>query len=293
MGVKSHKIKLKIRMMLDKWTTALFASAVSLSLLSGWRLKKFELLVSERGIGYALGSIGTGLMAILFIYSLRKRMPSLGVIGSVKTWFRIHMVLGIIGPVFILFHANFRLGSLNSNVALFCLIVVAVSGLIGRYIYGRIHYGLYGRLANLRELLDNFQRQKEEIGPQFALIPGIKEELDIFFEEVFTPSKGLIESAKRLWLIRRSSFYTFGKIKRISTEYINLYAAQHQWGFLRKRRMLMQVRRKAAFFLNQAIRTAEFNFYERLFSLWHILHIPLVFILVFAVINHVVAVSRY
>jgi len=220
-------------------------------------------------------------------------MPSLEVIGSVKTWFRIHMVLGVIGPVFILFHANFRLGSLNSNVALSCLIVVSVSGLIGRYIYGRIHYGLYGRLANLRELLDNFQRQKEEIGPQFALVPGIKEELVSFSEKVFVPAKGLIDSAKRLWLIRISSFYTFRKIKIISAEYINSYAAQHQWGFLRKRRMRLQIRRKAVNFLNQAVRTVEFNFYERLFSLWHIFHIPLVFILIFALINHVFAVSRY
>jgi hypothetical protein len=83
------------------------------------------------------------------------------------------------------------------------------------------------------------------------------------------------------------------KIQRTSAAYINQYATNHKWGFFRKHRMKMQIRRKARIFLNQAIKVAEFNFYERLFSFWHILHIPLVFILVFAVTIHILAANRY
>jgi hypothetical protein len=38
---------------------------------------------------------------------------------------------------------------------------------------------------------------------------------------------------------------------------------------------------------------AHFSAYERLFSLWHALHLPLFFLLVVAVVVHVVAVHMY
>jgi len=40
-------------------------------------------------------------------------------------------------------------------------------------------------------------------------------------------------------------------------------------------------------------RVAGFEGYERLFSLWHALHIPLIFIMVIAAIIHVIAVHVY
>jgi hypothetical protein len=65
-------------------------------------------------------------------------MRSLRTFGSVVFWFRLHMTLGLIGPTLILFHANFRLGSLNSNVAMFAMLLVAASGIVGRYLYRKI-----------------------------------------------------------------------------------------------------------------------------------------------------------
>jgi len=70
------------------------------------------------------------------------------------------MILGIVGPVVILFHANFKLGPLNSNVALFSMLIVALSGVVGKYIYGKIHMGLHGRKARVRELLAEAEELK-------------------------------------------------------------------------------------------------------------------------------------
>ena len=63
------------------------------------------------------------------------------------------MLLGIFGPVLIFFHANFSLGALNSNVALFSMILVAGSGVIGRYIYTQIHTGMSGARLDVGDLL--------------------------------------------------------------------------------------------------------------------------------------------
>ena len=38
---------------------------------------------------------------------------------------------------------------------------------------------------------------------------------------------------------------------------------------------------------------AEFQAYERLFSLWHALHLPLIFMLLVAAVVHIVAVHVY
>jgi len=278
---------------INNWIPGVFTFAVCVTLIAGFRLKRFELISPQYGTGYALGILGTGLMLILFVYSLRKRIPALSIIGSIKLWFFLHMVLGILGPVLILYHANFSLGALNSSVALFTMIIVASSGIIGRFIYGRIHYGLYGGLANLIELQNDFERQKEGLEFEFALIPGVKEELILYAKEIIVPSMVLGESIKRFLSLRWKFKSTFWKIKQISAVYMNQYAIEHKWGFFRKQRMKMQIQRKAKSFLNQAVKVAEFNFYERLFSLWHILHIPLVFILVFAVVVHIIATNRY
>jgi hypothetical protein len=40
-------------------------------------------------------------------------------------------------------------------------------------------------------------------------------------------------------------------------------------------------------------KTAAFVFYERLFALWHVLHVPLFALLLFAAVIHVVAVHLY
>ena len=61
------------------------------------------------------------------------------------------MILGLVGPLLIIFHSGFQLGSFNSSVAFFCMLIVAISGLLGRLLYQRIHHGLYGSKVRFEE----------------------------------------------------------------------------------------------------------------------------------------------
>jgi hypothetical protein len=271
----------------------LFSIAVCLVLFIGWRLSRHELMTSTYGTGYVLGPIGTVLVVLLMIYPLRKRMPGLKAIGSVKQWFQIHMFLGVVVPVLILFHSNFHLGALNSNVALFSLLIVSGSGVIGKYFYGRVHRSFYGERTSLIELQKSLEQQQEETGPQFALVPGIKEELDGFAQKVLTPTKELMHSIRRVCMVRWQAQHVQWKIQRMTGVFFEEHAKVHQWSPRRKHDMQVQMRRKVQLFLAQALKVAEFNFYERVFFLWHMLHLPLVFILSFAVLIHVLAVNRY
>ena len=111
-----------------------FGFSVVVALLWGFNAHLDHYLAPDRGLGYALGIIGGSLMLVLLIYPARKRIEWLNVIGGVPIWYRAHMTLGIVGPLLVLFHSNFSLGATNSNVALFCMLAVSGSGLIGRYI---------------------------------------------------------------------------------------------------------------------------------------------------------------
>ena len=46
-------------------------------------------------------------------------------------------------------------------------------------------------------------------------------------------------------------------------------------------------------YLNAVTRVAQFTAYERLFSLWHVAHIPFVYLLLISAVIHVVAVHAY
>ncbi len=134
------------------------------------RLERY--ITPQRGMGYWLGIIGGSMMLLLLVYSARKRAAWLRWIGGIPQWFQIHMVLGVVGPLLVLFHANFRLGATNSNVALICMLLVAGSGVIGRYIYTRMHANLDGNqdtLEELRAVAEKIRAQTTSI----AFLPGL------------------------------------------------------------------------------------------------------------------------
>jgi hypothetical protein len=89
--------------------------------------------VSEEGLGYWLGITGGVLMLIAMTYAYVKRRlvrhPRV-----MRYWFVTHTYLGIIGPLIILVHSTFNIGSLNGGVALVSTMLVFTSGVIGRYL---------------------------------------------------------------------------------------------------------------------------------------------------------------
>ena len=123
-----------------RWITPVrfFTVLVVAVLFWGFRFPTQQYITPQTGFGYALGILGGSAMLLLLVYPARKRIPGLRAIGTTKLWFQIHMALGIVGPVLILFHSNFRTGATNSNVALFCMLVVAGSGLFGGKVLGVI-----------------------------------------------------------------------------------------------------------------------------------------------------------
>jgi len=271
----------------------LFVTAITVLLVLGWQFRDEGYLSPETGIGYWLGITGASLMLLLLLYPLRKRLGANSRFGRLAGWFRIHMILGIVGPALVLLHSNFRLGSLNSNVALFAMLIVVASGIVGRYIYARIHSSLYGRKTDVREILADAQALRDALGGDVVDGSELLAQLQQFEHRVLRTPAGALSSFGALltlgWRVRRRRHQLFAQVDVLVRE----EARAQRWS-LRTRRM----RRKAArdhmrMYFSAVKKAAAFAFYERLFALWHLLHLPLFLLLVLAAVFHIIAVHLY
>jgi hypothetical protein len=271
-----------VRTLSSRLASLSFASLLAAALIYGWQMRDEGHLTPEAGLGYWLGILGASAMLLLLGYPLRKRLAGLQLLGSVTGWFRLHMLLGVIGPALILLHANFKLGSLNSNVALLAMLTVAGSGLIGRYLYGRIHLGLYGRRAEIAELQGDVAALKDAIEGELSMPADVLAALDQHAERA-GHRRGALSSLFAFLAQRLASVGLKARLGRLADG----------WSRRLKRRHGKAVRGLIEHYLAAVNKIAAFVFYERLFALWHVLHVPLFALLLFAAVIHVVAVHLY
>ena len=271
---------------------ALFvAAAVALALGSQMPLASY--LSPKNGLGYVLGIIGGVMLLLQSLYAVRKRMPSLAFLGSVPAWFQWHILLGVMAPVVILVHCGFTLGATNSNIALFSMLLVAGSGLVGRCFYSKIHRGLNGRRSTLSDLQRTAHEIKER-GSRLLLVPELVERLDAEETRLLKVGGwGGLGMVAAPIIIAMSHSSSERLLHRQARAAIERTAARHKAVAIQKERF----ERVAFDYISRRLRAArevaEFRVYERLFSVWHGLHVPLFLILIAAGMVHVAAVHLY
>lgn len=229
-------------------------------------------------VGYNMGLIGGLMMLALLSYPLRKYFAFMRRLGQMKYWFSMHMMFGIFGPLLVLFHSTFTVHSVNAAVALASMLIVAGSGFIGRYAYRHIHRGLYGSKLTLREIREELLGRKDEADSKLKKYPAVIFVLHRFQNYAFR--KGMPFSGK-MW-----RFISLPIRRQIA----NFKCQRIVPGYSREDR---EVRSLVLDYLYGVERAAQFKVFERIFALWHVVHIPLVYMLVATAIWHVVAVHMY
>jgi hypothetical protein len=264
-------------------------TAVSLTLIYGWLHRTDANINPESGIGYKLGILGGSMMLLLLVYPFRKRIRFLKNIGSVGFWFRFHMLLGLLGPVAILYHSRFAWGALNSAVALGAMLIVSGSGLIGRFFYSRIHRGYSGRKLEVRSLLSEMHDLLESLSALGHDGDVVKKQLVPFEQQTVAAGSGFWPSAKAIYTIGFGSRVTQHQIRK------QIMAAPAPVGVtsVGMHQTRAKLTAQSASYFDAVRRAAEFAFYDRMFRLWHLFHLPLFFILVGTAIIHIVAVHMY
>lgn len=229
-------------------------------------------------VGYNMGLVGGLMMLTLLSYPLRKHFAFMRRLGQMKYWFSMHMMLGIFGPLLVVFHSAFEIHSVNAAVALTSMLVVAGSGFIGRYAYRHIHRGLYGSKMTLHEIREELLGRKDEADSKLRNYPAVIFILHHF--QHYALRKGIPFTAK-VW-----RFFSLPLRRQVA----NFRCRMIVPGYTREDR---ELRGLVLDYLYGVERAAQFRVFERIFALWHVIHIPLVFMLVATAIWHVVAVHMY
>lgn len=152
-----------LRLRAMRGPSLLFVCLLALAALLLWRGAEFYRLDLEARvdhadfrklspgapIGHGYGVFGTLLVLTNLLYLARRRFARLH-LGSMQLWLNIHVFTGLFGSVLILFHSAFQLRSQVASITAIALLLVVVSGIVGRYFYSltpKAHAELAEQLA--------------------------------------------------------------------------------------------------------------------------------------------------
>lgn len=127
-------------------------------------------------IGRLYGVAGLSTMTAMLGYSLRKRIRPLRRLGRLSGWLDFHIWCGIVGPLLIVLHSALKVGGLIA-IAFWSMVAVALSGIVGRFLYAQIPRTAAGDQLSLDEAqaLDAALagRLREQMGIRETALAGL------------------------------------------------------------------------------------------------------------------------
>lgn len=261
--------------------------------LATWQFSRMAYFKAGDDIGYWIGVAGGVMMLLLFSYPLRKHFAFARSWGRVKWWFLLHMVLGVGGPVLILLHSTFQVGSLNAAVALYSMVVVAISGVIGRFIFARVNRGLHGEKVGLRDLQSRAGLEEDDALSRLAFAPLVEARLLAFEQHELKARAGWLTYTRQALWLPVQQWLAYRQCSRDLQQALQSLAQQQQWSPSELLKRGKYSRKLVRQYLQAVTLVAQFTAYARFFSLWHVAHIPFVYLMVLSAVVHVVAVHAY
>jgi len=272
---------------------ALVMVSTTVSILAAFAIGRSGWFTAGDNIGYYIGLVGGVLMLLLLLYPLRKHVAALRNWGKVKNWFAVHMVLGICGPILVLAHSTFHMRSTNASVALICMLVVAASGIVGRFLYTKVHRGLYGEKLNLKDLQAQTGLESSQIRSRLHFAPAVERRLSEFQALALGKSTDIGSDALRFLSLGARRYAAYRACVQDLKAVMDAAAQARGWDRAKRKGQLRAATDLVDEYLGAAQRVAEFRIYDRLLQLWHVAHVPLVYLLAISAIAHVVAVHMY
>ena len=217
-------------------------------------------------VGHAFGWIGAGLMLVgVLLYSGRKRIRLMRGKGPMRTWLNLHIYLCLTGPFLIALHTANKLNGLGVY-SFWSMVVVAGSGIIGRWIYQQFPRTARGDTMTLDELKAEREAARERLAGEFGLAPAVLADIEAASER----------SVRR---IRASAGLGLRAVPLLLVEDVArpVHMARLKQRLRRERRLprreadavLSLIGRQA----NAARRVAFFDTFRRLFTYWHVIHL--------------------
>lgn len=110
-------------------------------------------------VGHLIGIMGTVVMIMALIYPFRKRiLKKRGKENPLNS----HIHYGLIGPSLVVFHSAHKFSSLIGLLCLLLLLLVVLSGIVGKILFRKVNRTLKEQEADLQFLKTAFVQQKTE-----------------------------------------------------------------------------------------------------------------------------------
>ena len=265
---------------------SVIASIVVLFGLGGWQYywtpedvraytDLHRLLRPSGPVGNLLGITGVFLMLIMHLYTIRKRLPQVQWLGRVTLWLEFHIFCGIFGPALITLHTSFKFNGLIS-VAYWSMVIVVLSGFVGRYLYIRIPRSIRGQELTLDELAARTAVLRTSM--QASELPqSIQDRIEAFDRQTTQ-----IRAEDTTWF-----GLFFGEIGLRFAVLRLGSATRHQGADRTSLREAVSLTSQRAFLVR---RIAYLTKTRKIFDLWRVYHKPLAVLMALIVILHVATI---
>ena len=227
-------------------------------------------------IGQAAGVLALLLFLFMWLYPLRKKFRWLAFTGSIARWLDVHIAAGLCIPLLGAMHAAWRFDGLI-GLGYASMMVVVLSGLVGKYLYARIPRGRSGLEMSLEEI----QTESRVLLKYVANTTGMPlEEVErILAPRPGPPGGGVLRT---LGEFVADDWQRWRAARRLSRG----WRAAHR-GRPVDRQVMTLVRRMARsqMALRQQMRLLDGA--HRVFRYWHVAHRPVAISALLAVVIHV------
>jgi len=235
----------------------------------------YRLWRSAGDIGHAFGIIGGLMMTIMLLYSVRKRFHLFHGLGPVNYWLKIHIYFGIIGPLLVILHTTFKVQGLVA-VCFWSMLAVALSGVLGRYLYLQIPRTLLGNELNLKQAQNLEDEFRAKLDTDYGLRPSSVTEIYNVIDPGLSMRAGSLSALFRILLQDLLRPFKLRRLEKLVTKEASIVKEQ-------RRDVIKLVKRQAL--LHRRI--LLWNHTHSLFHYWHVIHQPFAYIMYLTLLVHV------
>ena len=219
-------------------------------------------------VGHGVGILGSFMIVLLLLYSLRKRMRVLQRAGQLPIWLRYHIFLGIAGPILITLHTAFKVGGLVS-VSYWSMVAVALSGFFGRYLYQQIPRNVLGETLDVAEI----EARNEALLVELSMNHNMDDRAATVLEDLALRKLEHRAAPMALLMLPFLNGMLVRQLQRWSLRHVDGHRPVAV--------------RLAKDWVLQTRRLRLFHLIRDLFHYWHVFHKPFAFIMIFVMIVHV------
>ncbi|MDH4274920.1 MAG: hypothetical protein OEW08_07775 [Gammaproteobacteria bacterium] len=262
-------------------------AVVMLGVFVTWGGWDKETLAYDDDLIYDLGLIGGLMMLGQFLYTMRKHVPGMRRWGPIKQWFNVHMAIGIVAPLIILIHTRFTLQSINGSVAFFSMLMVVLSGIVGRYLLSKVNFDYVAERASLKHVHERFMQ--DVLQHSTAIAPALEQSLKMFTIYAMATPSSLINATFRLIAVGWYGRIALRQLAAIlmGGGAMNRQAMAHEMNNLGYQMSILRN------YVQVLIRVARYNAYKKIFAFWRVGHVPVIYLLLLSGLAHVLAVHMY